>query len=67
MDRLSYSEHLELEHVWQGQVDLQKDWVFNLNTLKLENCKFESHAIPSNVLRRLKSLKELEVQHNSNF
>ena len=38
-----------------------------MNTLKLENCKFESHAIPSNVLRRLKSLKELEVQNCDNI
>ena len=68
MDELSVSEHLDdLQKFWQGKEGLQKDWFYSLKTLKLECCNFESYAIPSNVLRCLKSLKELEVRRCSNI
>ena len=66
MVEISVSEYLDLQQDWQSKGGLPKestDWFYSLKTLKLRDCKFEPYAIPSNVLRCLKSLKELEVGH----
>ncbi|QHO22922.1 Disease resistance protein [Arachis hypogaea] len=67
MDKISVSEHSVLEEGWKTEKALDKGWFHSLKTLTLERCKFESFAIPSFVLRCLKSLKELEVRNCKNI
>ncbi|XP_015948352.3 uncharacterized protein LOC107473323 isoform X1 [Arachis duranensis] len=67
MDKISVSEHSVLEEGWKTEKALDKGWFYSLKTLTLERCKFESFAIPSFVLRCLKSLKELEVRNCKNI
>ncbi|MED6161582.1 hypothetical protein PIB30_062152 [Stylosanthes scabra] len=65
MDKISVDEEEDfgLQKVWQCDTNgLQKDWFYNLESLTLKNCEFESYAIPSNVLCCLKRLKELTVR-----
>ncbi|MED6159709.1 hypothetical protein PIB30_044713 [Stylosanthes scabra] len=67
MDKISASEHSVLEECWKTEEKLDKSWFYSLKTLTLEGCKFESCAIPSSVLRCLKSLKELKVRNCRNI
>ncbi|GAU40300.1 hypothetical protein TSUD_362800 [Trifolium subterraneum] len=67
MEEISLSEHYDLQKLWNGGfVDLEKSWLYNLKTLRLEDCDNLSCAMPSNIFLGLKSLKELEVRHCDN-
>ncbi|MED6112189.1 hypothetical protein PIB30_059419 [Stylosanthes scabra] len=69
MEQLSVSDHLDhLQPLWQSnEIPLQEKMFNNLKTLKLNGCKFEPYAMPSNVLFSFKNLKELEVDNCKNL
>ncbi|XP_027906484.1 uncharacterized protein LOC114166030 [Vigna unguiculata] len=56
-----FSDNLELQTDIRCKTGLQNNWLANLETLKLQNCKL-SYAIPSSILCLLNNLKELEVR-----
>ncbi|TKY49668.1 disease resistance protein [Spatholobus suberectus] len=68
MDGLNFSDHLdELLPAWRGELCLQNNWFYSLKSLKLDNCiEIQPQAVPSNILRYLKSLIELEVRACNN-
>ncbi|KAK7274598.1 hypothetical protein RIF29_15694 [Crotalaria pallida] len=63
MDELSVRDYDDLLQKWQFKGPLQTNWFYSLETLKLEGCKIQPYAIPSNVLPSLKSVKELKVAY----
>ncbi|MED6156588.1 hypothetical protein PIB30_015687 [Stylosanthes scabra] len=50
--------------IWSSKEGPRRDWFSDLKTLKLSRCDalHKRYAVPSNVLRCLKSLQELHVQ-----
>ncbi|XP_057754759.1 uncharacterized protein LOC130974044 isoform X1 [Arachis stenosperma] len=65
VNHLKLGDHseLKLKDIWFGVVQVPDTCFNNLKSLILENCRFISNVIPSNLLSFLSSLEELEVRN----